>query len=98
MASQLIGTFHTRNAALLAVEELAVLGFDAEMIEVEHEGSRAALIRLVLRGAQGGVIGGALGLATVFVVPGEFLLPIMVICGAAGALLNIRLTVKGYSR
>ena len=92
MASQLIGSFHTRNAALLAVEELAVLGFDAEIIEVEHEGSRAALIRLVLRGAQGGVIGGALGLATVFVVPGEFLLPIMVICGAAGALLNIRLT------
>ena len=92
MASQLIGSFHTRSAALLAVEELAVLGFDVEMVKVEHEGSRAALIRLVLRGAQGGVIGGALGLGTVFVVPSEFLLPVMVLCGAAGALLNIRLT------
>ena len=69
-----------------------MLGFDAEMVKVEHEGSRVALVRLVLRGAQGGVIGGALGLATVFVVPSEFLLPIMVMCGAAGALLNIRLT------
>lgn len=92
MASQLIGSFHTRNAALLAVEELAARGYDVEMLKVEHEGSRAALIRLVLRGAQGGFIGGALGLASVFVVPSEFLLPIMVVCGAAGALVNIRLT------
>lgn len=92
MASQLVGTFHTRNAALQAMEELAVLGFDVEMVKVEHQGSRAALIRLVLRGAQGGFIGAALGLVTVFVVPSEFLLPIMVLVGAAGALLNIRLT------
>ena len=92
MASQLVGSFHTRNAALLAVEELAARGYDVEMLKVEHEGSRAALIRLVLRGAQGGFIGGALGLASVFVVPSEFLLPIMVVCGAAGALVNIRLT------
>ena len=92
MSSQLIGSFHTRNAALLAMEELAARGYDVELLKVEHEGSRAALIRLVLRGAQGGVIGGALGLATVFVVPSEFLLPIMVVCGAAGALVNIRLT------
>ena len=92
MASQLIGSFHTRNAALQAVEELAALGFDVEVLKVEHHGSRAALIRLILRGAQGGVIGGALGLTAVFVSPSEFLLPIMVVCGAAGALLNIRLT------
>ena len=92
MASQLVGSFHTRNAALLALEELAARGYDVELLRVEHEGSRAALIRLVLRGAQGGVIGGALGLAFVFIVPSEFLLPIMVVCGAAGALVNIRLT------
>ena len=69
-----------------------MLGFDVEMLKVERQGSRAALIRLVLRGAQGGVIGGALGLAFVFVVPSEFLLPVMVVCAAAGALVNIRLT------
>lgn len=92
MASQLVGTFHTRNAALQAVEELAALGFDVEMLKVEHQGSRAALFRLVLRIAQGGVIGAALALVTVFVVPSEFLLPIMVIGGAAGAFLNVRLT------
>lgn len=92
MASQLVGCFHTRNAALQAVEELAPLGFTVEVLRVSHKGSRAALIHLILRGAQGGVIGAALGLATVFVVPSEFLLPIMVITGTAGALLNIRLT------
>jgi len=92
MASQLVGSFHTRNAALQAMEELAALGFDVEMLKVEHQGSRAALFRLVLRIAQGGVIGAALALVTVFVVPSEFLLPIMVIGGAAGAFLNVRLT------
>lgn len=92
MASQLIGSFHTRNAALQAMEELAAQGFDVEMLKVDHAGPRAALIRLALRGAQGGVIGGALGLAAVFISPSEFLLPIMVLCGAAGAMLNIRLT------
>ena len=50
------------------------------------------MIRLILRIAQGGVIGAALALVTVFVVPSEFLLPTMVIGGAAGALLNVRLT------
>ena len=69
-----------------------MLGFVVEMVPIEHEGSRAALFRVFLRGAQGSFIGGALGLATVFVVPSEFLLPAMVICGAAGALFNIRLT------
>jgi hypothetical protein len=92
MASQLIGLFHTRNAALQAVEEVAALGFDAEMMKVEHLGPRATMIRLALRAGQGGFIGAALGLAFVFVVPSEFLLPIMVICGAAGGLLNIRLS------
>lgn len=92
MASQLVGSFHTRNAALQAVEELAALGYDVEMMKVEHHGSRAALVRLVLRIAQGGVIGGAVGLAFVFVVPSEFLLPVMVVCGAAGAIVNVRLT------
>ena len=92
MASQLIGSFHTRNAALQAMEELAAQGFDVEMLKVDHAGPRAALIRLALRAAQGGVIGGALGLAAVFISPSEFLLPIMVLCGAAGAMLNIRLT------
>lgn len=92
MTNQLIGSFHTRNAALQAVEELAPLGFDVEVLRVRHRGSRAALIHLVLRGAQGGVIGAAIGLAFVFIVPSEFLLPIMVITGTAGALLNIRLT------
>ena len=92
MASQFVGTFHTRNAALQAVEELAALGYDVEMLKVEHQGSRAVLVRLVLRSAQGGVIGGAAGLAFVFIVPSEFLLPIMVICGTAGAFLNVRLT------
>ena len=92
MAGQLVGSFHTRNAALQAVEELAALGFDVEMLKVEHHGSRAALFRLVLRIAQGGVIGAALALVTVFIVPSEFLLPIMVIGGAAGAFLNVRLT------
>lgn len=92
MASRLVGSFHTRNAALQAVEELAALGFDVEMMKVEHRGSRAALFHLVLRVAQGGVIGGAIGLVFVFIVPAEFLLPIMVICGAAGAYLNVRLT------
>ena len=75
-----------------------MLGFVVEMVPIEHEGSRAALFRLFIRGAQGSFIGGALGLATVFVVPSEFLLPAMVICGAAGALFNIRLTVKRHPR
>ena len=92
MAGRLVGSFHTRNAALQAMEELAALGFDVEMLKVEHHGSRAALVRLVLRIAQGGVIGGAVGLGLVFVVPSEFLLPVMVIAGAAGAFLNVRLT------
>lgn len=92
MTSQLVGSFHTRNAALQAVEELAALGFDVEMMKVEHRGSRAALFHLVLRIAQGGVIGGAVGLVFVFIVPSEFLLPVMVVCGAAGAYLNVRLT------
>ena len=48
MASQLVGSFHTRNAALQAVEELAVLGFEVEMVPIEHEGSRAALFRRLL--------------------------------------------------
>ncbi len=92
MASKLIGSFHTRNAALQAVEELAAQGFDVEMLKVDHAGPRAALFRRALRGAQGGVIGAALGLTAVFVAPGEFLLPIAVLTGAAGAFLNIRLT------
>ena len=92
MADRLVGSFHTRNAALQAVEELAALGFDVEMLKVEHHGSRAALVRLVLRIAQGGVIGAAVGLALVFIVPSEFLLPVMVVAGAAGAFLNVRLT------
>ncbi len=92
MAGQLVASFHTRTAALHAVEELAALGCDVEMMKVEHQGSRAALIRLILRVAQGGVIGAAVALVTVFVVPSEFLLPIMVIGGAAGAVFNVRLT------
>ncbi len=92
MAGRLVGSFHTRNAALQAVEELAALGFDVEMLKVEHYGSRAALFRLILRIAQGGIIGAAVGLAFVFIVPSEFLLPVMVMAAAAGAFLNVRLT------
>ncbi len=92
MASRVVGSFLTRAAALQAVEELAALGCDVEMMKVEHQGSRAAMIRLILRIAQGGVIGAALALLTVFVVPSEFLLPTMVIGGAAGAAFNVRLT------
>ena len=92
MASKLIGSFHTRNAALQATEELAVLGYDVEMLPVEHAGTRASMARVVLRGAQGAFIGGALGLAGVFFTPSEFLLPLAVTCSAAGALINVRLT------
>lgn len=92
MVSQLIGSFHTRNAALQAIEELAALGNDVEFVPVEHGGTRAAAVRVILRGAQGAFIGGAIGLAAVFIVPSEFLLPVAIICSAAGGLLNVRLT------